>query len=50
LAGRILEWLLIKWLGKYRMESTGSGQRPVAESREHGNELSGTLRDREFID
>jgi len=32
------------------LDSSGSGQRPVADCCEHGNELSGSIKGGEFLD
>jgi hypothetical protein len=37
----------IRW--GYGLDSSGSGQRPVAGSCEHGNALSGSIKCREFL-
>jgi hypothetical protein len=34
----------------YGLNSTGSEQRPISGSCEHGNESSGSIKDGEFID
>jgi hypothetical protein len=41
----ILEWILGRWAG---LVACGSGQVTVADTCEHGNELSGSIRSREF--
>jgi hypothetical protein len=33
---------------RYRLDSSGSGQGPVACSCEHGNEVSGPIKEEEF--
>jgi hypothetical protein len=37
-------------VGGCRLNSSGSGQRPVADSYEHGNELSGSIKLGKFRD
>jgi hypothetical protein len=37
-------------VGKYGLYSSGSGYGPEAGYREHGNELSGSIKVREFLD
>jgi hypothetical protein len=37
-------------VGRCGLDSSGSEQRPLAGSCEHGNEPSGSIKDREFLD
>jgi len=46
----ILEWILGKWVGRCGLDASGSGYGPVADSCEHGNELSGFIKVGEFLD
>jgi hypothetical protein len=46
----ILEWILGNRAGRCGLYSSGSGQGPKAGSCEHGNESSGSIRSREFLD
>jgi len=46
--GQLSEWILEKKDG-CGMDSSGSGKRPVAGSCEHGNETSGFIKTKEFV-
>jgi hypothetical protein len=37
-------------VGRYGLDSSGSGQGPVAGCSEHGNKPAGSINGREFID
>jgi hypothetical protein len=37
-------------MGSFKLDSSGSGYGPEADSCEHGNELSGSIKGGEFLD
>jgi hypothetical protein len=46
----ILKWILKQWDGGHGLDRSGSGQGQVAGSCECGNEPSGSIKCREFLD
>jgi len=46
----IFEWILGKWVGRFGLESSGSGQEPVMSCCEYDNEPSGFIKGEEFLD
>jgi hypothetical protein len=46
----ILEWILGKYCGNCSLDSSGSGEGPVARFYEHGDEPSDSIKGGEFLD
>jgi hypothetical protein len=46
----ILEWIFVKYDRRCGLDSSGSGQGPVASPCEHGNEPTGSIKNGEFVD
>jgi hypothetical protein len=42
--------IILEWMGRRGLDSSGSGQGPVAGCCEHGNEPSGSIKGGEFLD